>query len=180
MTGRRRRAGRLVSANELAGYCDVDLTTIHNWANRGKIEGIRTKGRHLRFRRLDVVDFLRAYEIPLPEALREGSARVAVVDGAGDVAALTRVLARRFEVVGYDDPVEGLVGLGAFDADVAVLGDLSPLELPRVVRRLRAAPAARSTRVVTLGVTVAGASATAPRDDPAALREIVERVTGTG
>ena len=42
MTVARRTKGRLVSANDLARYCDVDLKTIHNWESRGKIAGIRT------------------------------------------------------------------------------------------------------------------------------------------
>jgi excisionase family DNA binding protein len=103
---KRRAAGRLVSAKELARYCDVDLKTIHNWTNRGKIDGIRTAGRHLRFRRLDVVDFLRAYEFPLPDALKRGAVHVAVIDEAGrDLGALRKVLARRFEVETFDDVV---------------------------------------------------------------------------
>ncbi len=181
MTKGRRAAGRLVSAAELARYCDVDLKTIHNWTNRGKIEGIRTEGRHLRFRRLDVVDFLRAYEIPLPDELRAGSARVVVVDGAaGDTAALRKALARRFEVEVFDDPVDGLLCLGAFDADVVVLGDVSPLDLRSVVVSLHASPSTRSSRVVTLGPPARGAVASAPRGDVAALCDVIEGVTGTG
>jgi excisionase family DNA binding protein len=170
-----------VSANELARYCDVDLKTIHNWTNRGKIEGVRTRGRHLRFRRLDVVDFLRAYEFPLPDALRAGSPRVAVIDGGGsDLGALRKALGRKFEVETFDDAVQGLVRLGALDAEVVVLGDVSPLELRSVVRSLGAAAATRSARIVTLGVPVHGAAATAPRGDAASLSDVLERVTGTG
>jgi excisionase family DNA binding protein len=181
MTARRRGAGRLVSAKELARYCDVDLKTIHNWTNRGKIEGIRTEGRHLRFRRMDVVDFLRSYEFPLPDALRAGSARVVVIDGGGgDLGALRKVLARRFEVETFDDVVEGLVRVGALDADVIVLGDVSPLDLRSTVASLRAAATTRSARVVTLGAQTQRAAGSAPRGDPSALCDVLERVTGTG
>jgi excisionase family DNA binding protein len=178
--GRPCRAG-LVSANELARWCDVDLKTIHNWTNRGKIQGVRTAGRHLRFRRLDVVDFLRAYEFPLPEALRAGSARVAVIDdGARDLGAVRKALARRFEVEAFDDVVEGFVRLGSFDADVIVLGQVAPLELASVLASLRGCAATRSARVVTLGAPVVAAAASAPRGDVAALVDVIERVTGTG
>lgn len=179
--GKRPPRARLVSANDLARWCDVDLKTIHNWTNRGKIHGVRTPGRHLRFRRLDVVDFLRAYEFPLPDALRAGSARVAVIDdGARDLGAVRKALARRFEVETFDDAVEGFVCLGSFDADVVVLGQVAPLELPSVVASLRGADATRSARVITLGAQLASAAATAPRGDLAALVDVVERVTGVG
>jgi excisionase family DNA binding protein len=178
---RGRAAGRLVSAQELARYCGVDLKTIHNWANKGKIEGIRTKGRHLRFRRLDVVDFLRSYEFPLPDALRAGSARVAIIDGAwGDLEALRKTLGRRFEVETFADPVEGLVRLGGFDAEVVVLGDVAPLDLRSVIGSLRMTDATRSARIVTLAAKAPGAAASAARGDAAALCDVLERVTGTG
>jgi hypothetical protein len=181
VTVARRSKGRLVSANDLARYCDVDLKTIHNWEARGKIAGIRTEGRHLRFRRMDVVDFLRSYELPVPDALKGGTVRVAVLDGAsGDLGPMRRVLARRFEVVAYDDPVEGLVSLGAFEPDVVVLGDVSPLEARAVIASLKTAPATRAARVVTLGGEPArGAAAAAPRGDAAALSQVIERVAGT-
>jgi hypothetical protein len=180
VTVARRTKGRLVSANDLARYCDVDLKTIHNWESRGKIAGIRTEGRHLRFRRMDVVDFLRTYELPVPDALKAGTVRVAVLDGGyGDLGPMRRVLARRFEVVAYDDPVEGLVSLGSFEPDVIVIGDVSPLEARLVIASLKTAPATRAARVVALGDAVRGAAATAPRGDPTALSHVIERVAGT-
>jgi excisionase family DNA binding protein len=170
-----------VSANELARYCGVDLKTIHNWTDRGKIEGIRTAGRHLRFRRLVVVEFLRAYEFTIPEALRQGSARVAVIDGAAsDIVALRRVLGRRFETEAYADVVEGLVHVAAFDADVIVLGDVSPLEVRRVMTALATTAQTRAARIVTLGWLAPGAVASAPRGDPAAICDVLERVTAVG
>ena len=49
---------RFVTASQLAALCQVDLKTIHNWADRGKIEHFRTPGRHLRFHQSDVDAFL--------------------------------------------------------------------------------------------------------------------------
>ena len=54
----------LFTASEVARFCQVDLKTIHNWADRGEIRHFRTPGRHLRFRRVDVLDFLRKYGYP--------------------------------------------------------------------------------------------------------------------
>jgi excisionase family DNA binding protein len=176
---RRRRGGRAVSATELATFCGVDLKTIHNWESRGKIRGWRTPGRHLRFRRLDVVDFLRAYEFALPEALTGARPHVVVIDAdAAELAAARRALARRFVVEAFDDVVEGLVKLTAIDPDVLVLGDVSPLEPGAVVARLAAVEATRLVRVVTVGSLPPGATASSPRGDAGLLREVVERVTG--
>jgi excisionase family DNA binding protein len=169
----------MISATELAAYCAVDLKTIHNWTNGGKIPGWRTKGRHLRFRRLDVVDFLRSYEFALPEALRSARPRVTVIDADGQALSATRkALTRRFDVDGFEDVVAGLVGLTAADPEVLVLGDVSPLAIEGLIARLGALASTRSARIVTLGARAAGAAGAAPRGDPAKLREVLESITG--
>src|SRR5205814_3518651 len=72
--------------------CSSDLVS------RGKLTGSRTEGRHLRFRRLDLIDFLRAFQYPVPEALRASRPRVVALDrDVGALAALKRALAKRFD-----------------------------------------------------------------------------------
>src|SRR6266481_2253220 len=80
----------LFTASEFAHFCRVDLKTIHNWADKGQIRHFRTPGRHLRFRRLDVIDFLRKYGYPVPESLRSGKPKVVVVDDDPSVLASIR------------------------------------------------------------------------------------------
>jgi excisionase family DNA binding protein len=160
----RTRAGSL-SATQVARFCDVDLKTIHNWANRGKIPGTRTEGRHLRFRPLDVVDFLRTYGFDVPEGLRAFRLRVLVVDA--DVAALTtarRVLSKRYDVTTAGHVVDGLLTVATLLPDVLVAGDVAPLDTVTLTRRLEATPATRHVRVI-------------PRGDVTRLREVLESMT---
>jgi len=174
-----RAAGRTLMATELAAFCEVDLKTIHNWANRGKMPFWRTAGRHLRFRRLDVVDFLRAYGFALPDALRTARPDVLVIDADSEALAWTRrALSRRFELVTFDDVVDGLLSLAVTDPEVLVLGDVEPLQPAAIIARMSAVAATKHVRVVTLGAEARGASAWAPRSDVARLRIAMERVTG--
>src|SRR5204862_6295434 len=86
----------LFTASDVARFCQVDLKTIHNWADKGEIRHVRTPGRHLRFRRLDVLDFLRKYGYPIPEVLRNGKPQVVGVDeDPQTLANQRRTLARR-------------------------------------------------------------------------------------
>jgi excisionase family DNA binding protein len=166
MIGRAR--ARLLSAVQVARYCGVDLKTIHNWANKGKIPCHRTTGRHLRFHPLDVVSFLRAYELGLPDSLRDVRLHVVVVDpDAQTCAAVRRALARRFEVVACGHVVDALLATATLLPDVLVAGDVSPLDIPAISARLRANEATRHVRVVPLG-------------DPAKVREMLERVLVEG
>jgi excisionase family DNA binding protein len=175
-------ARRLLTATQIAAFCDVDLKTIHNWADRGKIRGWRTTGRHLRFRRLDVVDFLRTYGFPIPDALKEGRPRIVAIESDGaSLAWIERTLSRRFDVEGFDHVIDGLLALAGADADVALLGEVSPLDVSAIAERLRAVGPTAHVRVVTLASTPpSGAAAlpSAPRGDAARLREVLERVTG--
>jgi excisionase family DNA binding protein len=191
-----RETRRLLTATQIAAFCSVDLKTIHNWADRGKLRGWRTSGRHLRFRRLDVVDFLRAYGFSIPDALRESRPRVVAVDADRDgLGWVRRVLTRRFEVSAFEHIVDGLVALTEADPDVALLGDVSPLDAQVVATRLRGVEATNHVRVVTIAPSVAAgagairgdetrsraagdAARSVIRGDTAKLREVMERVTG--
>src|SRR6202012_3177766 len=65
---------KLLTASDLAALCEVDLKTIHNWVDRGRIAHFRTPGRHLRFRAADVAEFLRAWGYTVPRERRRGRA----------------------------------------------------------------------------------------------------------
>lgn len=79
---------KLFTASDLATMCEVDLKTIHNWVDRGRISHFRTPGRHLRFRAADVVDFLRTWGYDVPRALRAETTRVVLVIGPAEIVTL--------------------------------------------------------------------------------------------
>src|SRR6187200_3072584 len=78
------RGEKLLTASDLAALCEVDLKTIHNWVDRGRINHFRTPGRHLRFRAADVVEFLLAWGYSVPRELARASAKGALVIGSKD------------------------------------------------------------------------------------------------
>jgi PleD family two-component response regulator len=158
--------GGMLSATQVARFCAVDLKTIHNWVNRAKVPAARTAGRHLRFRPLDVAEFLRTYGYDVPDGLRQMKLRVLVVDA--DVAALAeakRLLARRFDVMVAGHVVDGLLAVATLLPDVLVAGDVSPVDMTTIARRLAAIETTRHVRVV-------------PRGEVASLRERLERLAG--
>src|SRR5262245_12154361 len=81
---------KLLTASDLATLCEVDLKTIHNWVDRGRIAHFRTPGRHLRFRAADVAEFLRAWGYSVPRELARASARTIMVVGPKDTVALVQ------------------------------------------------------------------------------------------
>src|SRR4051794_29614892 len=178
----------LFTASEFARFCQVDLKTIHNWADKGEIRHFRTPGRHLRFRRLDVLDFLRKYGYPIPELLRVGKPKVVAVDNDPNVlASVRRTLGRRFDVTTFQDPFDALVAVGTLQPDAMVLDlDMTGLDGLRCIERLKAIDSTSHIRTVVYSELTdkkraaleAGASEFVPKGDVAVLRESLERVTG--
>lgn len=140
----------LFTAAEVARFCQVDLKTIHNWSERGEIPHFRTPGRHLRFRRADVVDFLRKYGYPLPEALRHG--RPSIVIGDEDpvtLEALKRALSPHFDVTAVHDPLDAMIAIASDPPDVFVFDPgCKRVEGPYCIERLRAHERTRHVRVI--------------------------------
>jgi excisionase family DNA binding protein len=185
---RRTQAKELFTASEVARFCQVDLKTIHNWADRGEIRHFRTPGRHLRFRRVDVLDFLRKYGYPIPEVLRQGRPTVLVIEeDAQQLESLKKSLSTRFEVNGFVDPVDALIAVGSETPDVVVL-DVGGVKIDGLscIARLKASDTTRHVRLVVYSgredkkarALEAGASAYVPRPDAQKLADTIHALMG--
>ena len=137
------------TAQDVARFCEVDLKTVHHWAERGKVTHFRTEGRHLRFRRNDVVRFLRSHGYPLPDALVRARPTIALALGPSsfDSAALTlddfaKRLGSRFAVRRHASAAVALAHLLSDAPDALVIAhDDATLGCPSAVAALKADPA---------------------------------------
>ncbi len=121
------------SAQDVARFCEVDLKTIHNWADSAKIPHHRTAGRHLRFRHVHVVAFLRRHGYPLHADVASASPSIFLAAPAGeaplDEASLkdaARKLSARFFVRRFATAVEAIAHLVAAEPDAIVLSAGDP------------------------------------------------------
>jgi excisionase family DNA binding protein len=178
----------LYTASDMARFCQVDLKTIHNWADRGNIRHFRTQGRHLRFRRVDIVDFLRQFGYPMPEVIRAGRPKLAAVDDDPNaLAALRRVLSRRFDLTVFQDPFDALIAVGTMQPDALILDIRMPgIDGVRFLERLGAAELTAHIRTVVYSshedmreaAEKAGARAFVLKGEVSELRQTLERLTG--
>jgi len=178
----------LFTASDVARFCQVDLKTIHNWADKGEIRHFRTPGRHLRFRRLDVLDFLRKYGYPIPDVLRMGKPKVVIIDEDPQVlAALRRTLSRRFDLTTFQDPFDALVAVGSLQPDALILDvKMQGLDGIRALERLRSIDATAHIRCIVYSMhdelkknaTDAGAYDFIKKGEIADLRDSLERLMG--
>lgn len=175
------------TASQIARFCQVDLKTIHNWADRGQIPHFRTPGRHLRFRRPHVLDFLRKYGYPIPDELDAGRPRVGLlIDGGEHEDDLKSELRSRFDVIEYASPVSALLKLGEQPPDAVVLAeDLGAVSGSEVIEALKANESTCHVRAILLAdedakhaALQAGASAQVSPSDIEGLRDTLEALMG--
>lgn len=183
-----RKPKDLFTASQIARFCQVDLKTIHNWADRGQIPHFRTPGRHLRFRRPHVLDFLRKYGYPIPEELDAQRPRVALlINGKHAKQRVLSSLRVAFDVVDYPDPLDGLLRIGEHPPDAIVLaakvGHLSGAE---IIEALKRGSNTQHVRAVLFAdgeedrqaALEAGASAQVSESDLIGLRDTLEALMG--
>ncbi len=182
----------LLTASRVAEFCQVDLKTIHNWAERGRIPHFRTPGRHLRFRREDVLDFLRKYGYPIPPEIAGRRPRVLLMlEESPQRLKLRAVLESDFEVFELPDAMAGLLSIGREPPDAVVLGHrVGPLSSGEIIAALQQSDNARHVRTVvaTQGKpgplveepSFAGASARVPLSNPSSLRDTLGALMGIG
>ena len=183
-----RKQGDLFTASQIARFCQVDLKTIHNWADRGQIPHFRTPGRHLRFRRAHVLDFLRKYGYPIPSELDASRPRVALLVAEEETSEpIAQALRKSFEVITYPSPVMALLGIGEQPPDAIVLAvNLGPLTAAAVIEALANARHTKHVRAVLLtqsqadgaSAMIAGASAHVRCADVTGLRDTLEALMG--
>lgn len=170
----------LYSAQVLADFCEVDLKTVHHWADRGKVPHFRTDGRHLRFRRNDVVRFLRGHGYPLPDALVRSRPTVALALGSSvleraslSLEELAKRLGSRFSLRRHTSGVSAVAHLVADEPDAVVFAqDDTTLGFPSVLGALKEDPATSwivfavvTTASVADGERPAGADIVLPSGD---------------
>lgn len=178
----------LFTASDVARFCQVDLKTIHNWADKGEIRHFRTPGRHLRFRRLDVLDFLRKYGYPIPDVLRLGKPKVIAVDDDPQVlASLRKSLSKRFDLTTFQDPFDALVAVGNLQPDAMILDVQMPgLDGVKCLERLRSIDLTSHIRCIVYSsademkknATEAGAYDFIKKGEASDLRDSLERLMG--
>lgn len=128
------RRGEVLTASELAALCEVDLKTIHNWVEQGRLLHFRTPGRHLRFRAPDVASFLTTFGYDVPRKLARASTKTGLVVGSRDVMAwVSRSLGEGMRVHSVAHALDALIlaGLEApdvFFVDVDLVASEVPLE----------------------------------------------------
>jgi excisionase family DNA binding protein len=163
------RGEKLLTASDLAALCEVDLKTIHNWVDRGRIPHFRTPGRHLRFRAADVAEFLRAWGYTVPRELAQAGARSMLVAGSKETLShVTRALGDGATLKHAPHAYDALILAGADRAEAFIV------DVASMSAEVDVAPMFEALHRAAPEATIAALS-----DEPMALPSFVVRIGRT-
>jgi two-component system OmpR family response regulator len=144
----------LLTPRELAQLCGVSPDTVRSWCFRKQINFATTPGGHKRFRRQDVLEFLKARGFPLPQTDKLSPVRVLVVDDDDAfrnslVGALQKEL--DFKVKEAADGYGAGKMLGEFEPDVVILDLVMPgIDGFKVCRDIKSGEKAGQIRIIVV------------------------------
>lgn len=182
------------TAQDMARFCEVDLKTVHHWAERGKVIHHRTDGRHLRFRRNDVVRFLRGHGYPLPPEVVNARCLVALTlpvvtdprDPILESDEVARKLQTRFDVARFPCAISGVAHLLDTHPDALVVSLADATVTLHAITALKADPKTSWILVAVVGAPLtleaareAGAELALPGSELPKLGAELTRALGT-
>jgi excisionase family DNA binding protein len=127
----------LFTAPQVAKICSMDLKTIHNWVNRGEINFFRTPGRHLRFKREHVIEFLEKFNYPIPRELLSPRSKVLVLDSDQEKLNPIKIaLSESADVLTYSDTFEAMLNIGKENPSLVLLNSKTDIDILRVVKKI--------------------------------------------
>jgi len=142
----------LFTAPQLASLCGVELKTIHNWIAKGMIRHFRSPGRHIRIRRVDLIEFMERFGYPIPEELQMNSEKptLAIIDSdSNNLTSFRKTLSRKFEVRGFNDLYSALLALGAEPPSAIVINaSMDGVDWSRIIGNIRNIPSMNRIPVI--------------------------------
>lgn len=143
------------TTSDIAQICDVYPSTINDWINGGKLKAYSTPGGHHRITREDLVDFLSALKIPIPQDVRDVKTNVLIVE---DDASLAKMIERAFlrDGRGFNasacgSGIEALIRIGRTPPDLVILDLVLPkMDGAQVCKILKSAPETRDIKIIVV------------------------------
>lgn len=139
---------------EVSRLCDVDLSTVINWVNKGRLQAYKTPGRHRRVKREDLLDFLKRYNMPVPQGL-EDRYRVLVLDGDATITKLvTKAFRKESDTIDLRFSRDGFDGgkqVGIFHPDILILDlKLRGIDGFKVCKNIKEDPETRKIKILAI------------------------------
>ncbi len=139
---------KVFTTYQIAAMLNVDITTVINWINDGRLAAYKTPGGHRRVNISNLIRFLRKYKMPIPEDFADDERKFApakkilIVDDDKEVIEyIGRVIERYFSEVKVEFAMNGFLAgekIAAFKLDLIILDIKLPgIDGFEVMKRLK-------------------------------------------
>ncbi|HBR15419.1 MAG TPA: response regulator [Candidatus Omnitrophica bacterium] len=148
----------LISKN-IAEYCQVTQRTAVQWINEGKLKSFRTPGKHIRVNRADFIEFLKKYQMPIPEELvsslnTNSKKKILIVDDDRSMVDSIRRFLQRETVYDLEIAYDGFEAgqkFSDFKPDLVILDIKMPgLDGYKLCSHIRDNPENKNTKILLI------------------------------
>lgn len=125
---------KFLSTGDIAGFCEVNVTTVKRWIRQGHLSGFQTPMGHFRVEKVAFVKFLRANNMPIDESLSNYDSINSILvmdDDPGMVKTIVMTLEDMdsdLKVESATDGYEGLMKIGKSVPDLLIID----LNMPKI------------------------------------------------
>lgn len=146
---------KIFTTYEVSQFCSVDLSTVINWIEQGKLVAYRTPGGHRRVMREDLVHFLKEYRMPIPAGLAKKGRRILIVDDERAVVDLIvraiEKLNRKCDIDTAFDGFEAGRKVITFEPDLVILDLMLPgIDGFKVCKNIRSSKKTKHIKVLAI------------------------------
>lgn len=131
---------RFFTPNQVGRLLQMDASSILRWVHEGILPAYSTPGGHRRIKQVDLVAFLRAHQMYVPQEL-QGQRRALLVDeDPRELQALKRLLephAEALELHLCEHPIDALVRVGDLRPGLVVFSGAMELDPLAICKRLK-------------------------------------------
>lgn len=146
---------RVFTTHRISQMLRCDRKAVCTWIDQGLMSGYRTPGGHRRVTESDLLAFLRAREMPLPEDLGQPRTRILIAD---DEEVMLRLISRALNQSGHffetrtaQDGIAALIEIGRFMPHIVILDVMMPdLDGIAVCKKIKADPRTRHIQVIAV------------------------------
>ncbi len=147
---------KYLTTGDVAGYCEVNVTTVKRWIREGHLKGFQTPMGHFKVAKNDFIDFLKENHMPVDESiLGSTDLKVLVIDDdAGMVKTIVLTLESLNSNIVIDTATDGYDGLMKIGKSVPHLL-LIDLNMPKidgyeVIRRVKESEEYNSAKIMVV------------------------------
>ena len=151
---------KYLSTGDIAGYCEVNVTTVKRWIREGFLSGFQTPMGHFKVTKSDFISFLKENHMPIDESIL-GSTELKVLvidDDPGMIKTIVLTLEslnRDLKVDTATDGYDGLMKIGNSVPNLLIIDlNMPKIDGYEVIKRVKDTDDYKSAEIMVVSSTL--------------------------